>query len=89
MQWYIILPIVFGGLLGGYLVFLLLMAFECPQRQYPSPVISRLIPVSCTSMESGGHFAEISGNQRLWDSQLNACVPSTLKGKCPQSVTGV
>jgi hypothetical protein len=35
MQWWIILLIIIGSLIGIYLSFLILMAFAVPQQQYP------------------------------------------------------
>jgi len=45
MQWYIILAIVIGSLLAPWIIFLLLMPFEGPQRQYYPLIYGRLIVV--------------------------------------------
>lgn len=39
MQWYEILSMVIGGLLGLYICFLLVISLEYPQRQYTLPLI--------------------------------------------------
>ena len=37
MEWYEILAVVTGSIIGSYILFILILILEVPQRQYISP----------------------------------------------------